>query len=349
MKKLVSLLLALCMMCSAMVAVAEQATQEVDGWVKYQVPAGLVEKNRVELYHVEQVFLECDQYQLTITTMDVAGVMYQIYSHWDERYLDEYVYYQYPREIAAMYLMLGSIIMQSGGLGMQHALEADKLDAGMVDGQPIMAYHCPLYVLYSHYSDDKNGIGFVVEVRPQQGAAMTEAEMMQIAEAVCLSYQGLTEQYYDDNLEVVVTDDRAIIVYEEPKWPGWDDYAYKVAEMNESFTVYGEYGAWYMTTEGWYIPKSYVSVANLDGSNDMQSPASEAVAGEQTAEESAAQRVVITADSGKIRTEASISGGLIKTAYKGETYELIEKSGDWYVVKVDGRTGYLHSGVAKIQ
>lgn len=349
MKKLVSLLLALCMMCSAMVAVAEQATQEVDGWVKYQVPAGLVEKDRLELYHVEQVFLECDQYQLTITTMDVAGVMYQRYSHWDERYLDEFVYYQYPREIAAMYLMLGSIIMQSGGQGMQHALEADKLDAGMVDGQPIMAYHCPLYVLYSHYSDDKNGIGFVVEVRPQQGAAMTEAEMMQIAEAVCLSYQGLTEQYYDDSLEVVVTDDRAIIRYEEPKWPGWDDDAYKAAEMNESFTVWGEYGAWYMSDQGWYIPKSYVSVANLDGSNDMQSLASEAVAGEQTAEESAAQRVVITADSGKIRTEASISGGLIKTAYKGETFELIEQSGDWYVVKVDGRTGYIHSGVAKIQ
>ena len=348
MKKLVSLLLALCMMCSAMVAVAEEATQEVDCWVKCQVPAGLVEKDRVELYCFEQVFLECDQYQLTITTMDVAGVMYQRYSHWDERYLDEFVYYQYPREIAAMYLMLGSI-MQSVQ-GMQHALEADKLDAGMVDGQPIMAFHCPLYVLYSHYSDDKNGIGFVVEVRPQQGAAMTEAEMMQIAEAVCLSYQGLTEQYYDDDLEVVVTDDRAIVKYEEPKWPGWDDeYSYRVAEKNESFTVVGEYGAWYITSGMQYIPRGCVSVANLDGSNDMQSPASEAVAGEQTAEESAAQRVVITADSGKIRTEASISGGLIKTAYKGETYELIEKSGDWYVIKVDGRTGYLHSGVAKIQ
>lgn len=59
--------------------------------------------------------------------------------------------------------------------------------------------------------------------------------------------------------------------------------------------------------------------------------------------------VVVTADSGKIRTEPSISGGLIKTAYKGETYELIEVSGDWYVIDVDGRTGYLHTGVAAIQ
>ncbi|MBQ8555095.1 MAG: SH3 domain-containing protein [Clostridia bacterium] len=59
--------------------------------------------------------------------------------------------------------------------------------------------------------------------------------------------------------------------------------------------------------------------------------------------------VVVTADSGKIRTEPSISGGLIKTAYKGETYELIEESGDWYIIDVDGRTGYLHTGVAEIQ
>lgn len=59
--------------------------------------------------------------------------------------------------------------------------------------------------------------------------------------------------------------------------------------------------------------------------------------------------VVITADSGKIRTEASISGGLIKTAYKGESFELVEEITDWFVVIVDGRTGYIHKGVAAIQ
>lgn len=59
--------------------------------------------------------------------------------------------------------------------------------------------------------------------------------------------------------------------------------------------------------------------------------------------------VVITADSGKIRTEASISGGLLKTAYKGEAFPLQNESGDWYIVDVDGRTGYIHKGVAAIQ
>lgn len=73
------------------------------------------------------------------------------------------------------------------------------------------------------------------------------------------------------------------------------------------------------------------------------------VSEEEMIADSQADYVVVTADSGKIRTEPSISGGLLKTAYKGETYELIEQSGDWYVIDVDGRTGYLHTGVAEIQ
>lgn len=78
--------------------------------------------------------------------------------------------------------------------------------------------------------------------------------------------------------------------------------------------------------------------------------AARAEAEAQAAAEAAAQKyVVITADSGKIRTEASISGGLIKTAYKGETFELIREEGDWYIVDVNGRTGYIHKGVSAIQ
>lgn len=76
------------------------------------------------------------------------------------------------------------------------------------------------------------------------------------------------------------------------------------------------------------------------------------MAGEKTnyAEKAAETKyVVITADSGKICGEASLSGSLIRTAYKGESFELIREEGDWYVVKVDGRTGYIHMGVSAIQ
>lgn len=104
---------------------------------------------------------------------------------------------------------------------------------------------------------------------------------------------------------------------------------------------------------GLEIAKSF----RLDGvsEEEMQADAEELAAAEaeaaaQAAAEAAAQKyVVITAESGKIRTEASISGGLIKTAYKGETFELIREEGDWYVVDVNGRTGYIHQGVAAIQ
>lgn len=103
------------------------------------------------------------------------------------------------------------------------------------------------------------------------------------------------------------------------------------------FSVYVD-GKSLTTEEAETIAQDIMLSARIDG-----------VSEEDMIADAQADYVVITADSGKIRTEPSISGGLIKTAYKGETYELIEQSGDWYVIDVDGRTGYLHSGVAEIQ
>jgi len=59
--------------------------------------------------------------------------------------------------------------------------------------------------------------------------------------------------------------------------------------------------------------------------------------------------VVVTGDSAKIRTEASVSGGLVKTATKGETFPYVSETGDWYVIDVNGRTGYIHKGVSVIK
>ena len=62
-----------------------------------------------------------------------------------------------------------------------------------------------------------------------------------------------------------------------------------------------------------------------------------------------AARVVITGDSAKVRTEASVSSGLIKTVYKGESFAYLGDSGDFYIIQIDGRTGYVHKGVSAIQ
>ncbi|MBQ3483887.1 MAG: SH3 domain-containing protein [Clostridia bacterium] len=64
---------------------------------------------------------------------------------------------------------------------------------------------------------------------------------------------------------------------------------------------------------------------------------------------STSKSVVITADSAKIRTEASISAGLVKTAYKGESFTLLGESGDFYKISVNGKTGYVHKDVSGIQ
>lgn len=62
-----------------------------------------------------------------------------------------------------------------------------------------------------------------------------------------------------------------------------------------------------------------------------------------------ASRVVITGDSAKVRTEASIYSGLIKTVYKGESFIYMGTSGDFYIIVIDGKTGYVHKGVSTIQ
>lgn len=59
--------------------------------------------------------------------------------------------------------------------------------------------------------------------------------------------------------------------------------------------------------------------------------------------------VVVTADRGTIRTEASISAEMIATAYKGEGFPYVDENADWYIVEVNGRTGYIHKGVSGIQ
>lgn len=65
------------------------------------------------------------------------------------------------------------------------------------------------------------------------------------------------------------------------------------------------------------------------------------------AEEAAKPRITITADSARVRTEPSLSGGLIRQVKKGETFVLLGESGDFYKIEIDGKTGYVAKGVAQ--
>lgn len=68
----------------------------------------------------------------------------------------------------------------------------------------------------------------------------------------------------------------------------------------------------------------------------------------ETAVAEAARYVVVKAATAKIRSVPDISGGIVRTARKGERYQLIRETEEWYVVDVDGRTGYIHKGVSAI-
>ena len=64
---------------------------------------------------------------------------------------------------------------------------------------------------------------------------------------------------------------------------------------------------------------------------------------------SASRYIAITGTSAIIRTEPSLSGSLIRTAYKGETFLLLGESSDFYKISIGGKTGYVHKGVCSIK
>ena len=75
---------------------------------------------------------------------------------------------------------------------------------------------------------------------------------------------------------------------------------------------------------------------------------------EQQPEESGVTYIVVDAtnatvrDRAAIRFEPSISADLLAYAYTGETFRLLHVIPNWYVIDVNGYTGYINQGVAKI-
>jgi len=71
-------------------------------------------------------------------------------------------------------------------------------------------------------------------------------------------------------------------------------------------------------------------------------------------EESGVTYIVVDAtnatvrDRAAIRFEPSISADLLAYAYTGETFRLLNVIPNWYVIDVNGYTGYINQGVAKI-
>lgn len=75
----------------------------------------------------------------------------------------------------------------------------------------------------------------------------------------------------------------------------------------------------------------------------------DAILAQRSSKDSTTKSIVITADSARVRTEPSITSGLIETVYKNETFTMLGESGDFYKISINGRTGYVHKGVSKIK
>ena len=278
MRKLVSLFLALCLMCAAVPAFAEMQEVKI-GSVTFQIPAEQEVVNMRETtatydgpfgtIHLVAWTIEDDMIESLMKACEEVG--------------EELTYHKAVVEVGEMF---------GGGFDPTHAVAglAEEEQIGMLNGIPVMSTKWGFMQPVAFYAQAYRGMYY----------------------SVFVTSESLDKKMLEETAKMIMLTIRLDDVSEEDMIA---DHMSATEEMEAA------------------APEADVTA---DDQADSQSDAQ-------------ADYVIITADSGKIRTEASISGGLIKTAYKGETYELIEKSGDWYVIKVDGRTGYLHSGVAKIQ
>lgn len=87
----------------------------------------------------------------------------------------------------------------------------------------------------------------------------------------------------------------------------------------------------------------------IDGVTEEQM-AADAEAARIAAEQAAMQKyVVITNSSANIRSGPGGDYDKVTTARQGDTFPLIGEDGNWYIIDVNGRTGYVTKGLSKIK
>lgn len=87
----------------------------------------------------------------------------------------------------------------------------------------------------------------------------------------------------------------------------------------------------------------------MDGVSEEQM-AADAEAARVAAEQAAAQKyVVITNSSANIRSGPGGDYDKLTTARQGDTFPLIREEGNWYVIDVNGQTGYVTKSLSAIQ
>lgn len=84
-------------------------------------------------------------------------------------------------------------------------------------------------------------------------------------------------------------------------------------------------------------------------------PAAEVQSAKDDAIEAAAasvaarRRVIVTADTARVRETPDISAELVKTAHQGDTFIYLDEIENWYIIECNGRKSYIHKGVSAIE
>ena len=239
-----------------------------------------------------------------------------------------------------MYMLLYQFISNgNAATSKQVATQSAYYDFKMADGNPVLLSMLPNGIFAAHYYD---GTGFLICVMPQAGKVMDANAYVGVVFTVAQSFtlDGVSADDMAAGIRyVVVTADECVV-------SGVNGAALRTVHRGDELRVIYQMGERYVVdVDG---KQGFLSVQNgrIKGEPEPETTGSGST---QPTTDAQTRYVVITSASGKIRTEASLSANLIKTAYHGERYEFISQEGDWYVVKVNGRVGYIHKGVAAIQ
>ena len=261
MKKMFAMLLALCMMCGAMVAGAEEvAVQEVKvGKATFEIPAALsMTSNGLLLDGVNIAMCEGDQYTIIIETFDWKAMPYDLDNtsedeHGDNFFMGAYLFFENP-ELAANMLGLSERLIYKNGM-------------------VIIDYATDGATLVTRY-EQNNGCAILVM---QGNSPLTAAQGYEIGVSVAESFRidGVSEKDIAADAEadsgdadteaaqqyVVITNSSANIR------SGPDGSAQKIATAvkGDTFPLVGEEGNWYIIDvngQNGYVTKSLSAIQN---------------------------------------------------------------------------------------
>ena len=114
----------------------------------------------------------------------------------------------------------------------------------------------------------------------------------------------------------------------------------------EKFDITGRSGDWYKiktNRHSGYVHKDYVRILG-QGSNSSSSSSDD----NNEVQEKGKGKVVNITSNLRIRNAPSTNSSVVGYLLEGQTFDILGKSGDWYKIKHNGSTGYVHEDYVSV-